>query len=59
MIDTRPIHQRTDAELVLQVLGSRGRPDPMLVEMARRPERRMSADELLVDVPAFLRRQAV
>lgn len=56
--DTRPISQRTDAELALQVLGSKGRPDPLTYELAQRLAGRLRDDELLADVPGFLRRQA-
>lgn len=63
MIDTRPIHQRTDAELGLYLRSTFGTNDPWVVEVARRLERRMAADEMFeaewLDVPAALRRQAV
>lgn len=57
-VDRRPIHERSDRELVLQVLGTKGRPDPLMVELARRLEARMVDEELLPDVPALIRRQA-
>lgn len=56
--DTRPIAQRTDRELVLQVLGSHGRVEPLTYELAQRLAARLPDDELLADASAFLRRQA-
>lgn len=44
MKDTRPIKERTDAELVMHVLNSKGQPEPLLVEIARRLERRIAAE---------------